>query len=438
MKTLNKFQNHIITNFPFLQNSRFYIAVSGGIDSMVLVHLFQHFKMEFGLLHCNFKLRGEESDADMRFIHDYCEENKLQLKIGFFETAKIAKEMKVSIQVAARDIRYQWFYEQMEQNNVQFVVTAHHLDDNLETFIINLSRGTGLDGLTGIPTQNDKIFRPLLPFSREEIENYAKENNLKWREDSSNASDKYLRNKIRHNIVPILKELNPTFLDSFLKTQNYLKQAQSIVNDGEYIIYQEVVTEKVDGTIHFNLSKLLRMSNYTAYLYQWLKQFEFTAWDDIYDLVYAQSGKQVFSENYCLLKNRDNLILFARINNTISEEYFIHKHQEDVKIPLNMSICNVSDISITNSNTIFVDEDELQFPLTIRKWKEGDYFYPIGMQGKKKLSKYFKDEKISLIDKANQWILCSESQIVWIIGMRQDERFKVKTNTTNILQITLQ
>lgn len=311
---LKKFTKHIATNFPFLQNSRFYIAVSGGIDSMVLVHLFQHFRMEFGLLHCNFKLRGDESDADMRFIHDYCDENRLQLKIGFFETAAIAKEMKVSIQVAARDLRYQWFYEQMEENNVQFVATAHHLDDNLETFLINLSRGTGLDGLTGIPAQNDKIIRPLLPFSREEIESYAKENNLKWREDSSNASDKYLRNKIRHNIVPVLKEINPTFLDSFQKTQNYLKEAQSIVNDGEYIIYQEVVTEKEDGTVHFNLKKLLQMPNYGAYLYQWLKEFEFTAWNDIYELAHAQSGKQVFSEHYVLLKDRDFLILSQKKN----------------------------------------------------------------------------------------------------------------------------
>jgi tRNA(Ile)-lysidine synthase len=435
---LEKFAKNLRDNFPFVGTNRFYIAVSGGVDSMVLVHLFQHFPFAFGLLHCNFKLRGEESEDDMKFIHDYCDENRLQLRIGFFETAEIANERKVSIQVAARDLRYEWFYEQMEENNVQYVATAHHLDDNLETFLINLSRGTGLDGLTGIPAQNDKIFRPLLPFSREEIENYAKENNLKWREDSSNASDKYLRNKIRHHVVPILKEINPSFLDSFQKTQNYLKEAQSIVNDGESIIYQEVATEKEDGTIWFDLNKLLQMPNYGAYLYQWLHQFGFTAWNDIRDLVHAQSGKQVFSEHYVLLKNRDFLLLFAKIETTESEEFIIEKIQKDVKVPLNLSICNVSDISNATPNCIFVDEDKLQFPLIIRKWNEGDYFYPFGMKGKKKLSKYFKDEKLSLIDKSSQWILCSDNQIVWIIGKRQDERFKVETNTTNILQITLQ
>jgi tRNA(Ile)-lysidine synthase len=432
---LTKFQNHIITNFPFLLKSRFFIAVSGGIDSMVLVHLFQHFRFEFGLLHCNFKLRGDESDADMRFIHDYAEANNLQLKIGFFETEKIAKEMKVSIQVAARELRYQWFYEQMVENNVDFVATAHHLDDCLETFLINLSRGTGLEGLTGIPIQNDKIFRPLLPFSREEIEDYATKNNIKWREDSSNASDKYLRNKIRHLIVPVLKEINPTFLDSFQKTLNNLKEAQSIVNDGEYIIYKEVVTENENGTLLFDLKKLLQLPNYNAYLYQWLKQFEFKAWNDITNLVYAQSGKQVFSENYVLLKNRDTLILSSRVNTNDETFFWIAKNQNEVKFPLKLTFCKVDDISLEPTNVIFVDEEKLIFPLEIRKWKEGDVFHPFGMTGKKKLSKYFKDEKFSLLDKANIWLLCSDDKIIWIIGKRQDERFKVTDATTKILQI---
>jgi len=432
---LTKFQNHIITNFPFLLKSRFFIAVSGGIDSMVLVHLFQHFRFEFGLLHCNFKLRGDESDADMRFIHDYAEANNLQLKIGFFETEKIAKEMKVSIQVAARELRYQWFYEQMVENNVDFVATAHHLDDCLETFLINLSRGTGLEGLTGIPIQNDKIFRPLLPFSREEIEDYATKHNIKWREDSSNASDKYLRNKIRHLIVPVLKEINPTFLDSFQKTLNNLKEAQSIVNDGEYIIYKEVVTENENGTLLFDLKKLLQLPNYNAYLYQWLKQFEFKAWNDITNLVHAQTGKQVFSENYVLLKNRDTLILSSRVNTNDETFFWIAKNQKEVKFPLKLFFCNVDDISVQATNVIFVDEEKLIFPLEIRKWKEGDIFHPFGMTGKKKLSKYFKDEKFSLLDKSNTWLLCSDNQIVWVIGSRQDDRFKVTEMTTRILKI---
>ena len=433
---LQKFTKHIQTNFPFLAKSSFYIAVSGGIDSMVLVHLFQHFQYEFGLLHCNFKLRGDESDGDMQFIHDYAESNNLNLRIGFFETAEIAKQNKMSIQETARLLRYDWFYEQMEENQVDFVATAHHQDDNLETFLINLSRGTGLDGLTGIPAINDRIIRPLLPFSREEIAQYALDNHLKWREDSSNESDKYVRNKIRHHLVPILKELNPSFLESFQKTQEHLIEVQSLANDAEYIMYQEVATEKEDGSVHFNLDKLLQLPNYKGYLYQWLKQFGFTAWNDIYDLVTAQTGKQVFSDEFVVLKNRNFLILFRKT--TANDAFFlIDKEVNQVNIPLKLSFCNVSDISVSDSNCIFVDEDLIEFPLTLRKWNEGDAFYPFGMKGKKKLSKFFKDEKMSLIDKSNCWILCSNEEIIWVIGHRADNRFKVNTNTTKILKITL-
>ena len=431
---LTKFQNHIIANFPFLLKSRFFIAVSGGIDSMVLVHLFQHFRFEFGLLHCNFKLRGDESDADMRFIHDYAEANNLQLKIGFFETEKIAKEMKVSIQVAARELRYQWFYEQMVENNVDFVATAHHLDDCLETFLINLSRGTGLEGLTGIPIQNDKIFRPLLPFSREEIEDYATKNNIKWREDSSNASDKYLRNKFRHDVIPILKEINPNFLVSFENTISHLKQTQSLAADASKSLYSKVVT-KNENQISIDLLKLLKYENYKSYLFDWLQPFGFSDWTAVYDLIHAQSGKQVHSESHTLLKNRETLLLFPKQEITNDVVYWIQKGQNEVKFPLKLTFCNVDDISHEPTNTIFVDEETLKFPLLIRKWHEGDLFFPFGMNGKKKLSKFFKDEKFSLLDKSNTWLLCSDNQIVWVIGSRQDDRFKVTETTTRILKI---
>lgn len=432
---LEKFTKNIRTNFPFLENSRFFVAVSGGIDSMVLVHLFQHFKFEFGLLHCNFKLRGEESEADMRFIHDYANENNLNLKIGFFETAKIAFEMKTSIQVAARELRYSWFYEQMEENNAFFVATAHHADDNLETFIINLSRGTGLDGLTGIPEINDKIIRPLLPFSRKEIEDYAKKHHLKWREDSSNASDKYLRNKIRHQLIPVLKDLNPNFLESFQNTQSFLQNSQELVKDAAYIVYKEVVTEN-DSEIRFNVEALKQISHYKSYLYEWLKDFGFKAWNDIYNLVDAQSGKQVFSENYRLLKDRNFLIL-QKIEDSNTEIYFVAENQIEVKIPLNITFEMVKYISKLQNTTIFVDKNLLQFPLSIRKHNEGDFFYPAGMKGKKKISKFFKDEKMSLIEKEKTWLLCSKNEIIWVMGKRADERFVATEATENILKISI-
>jgi len=433
---LEKLQLHLSTNFPFLKGKRLFLAVSGGMDSMVLLQLFHQLNYEIAVLHCNFSLRNLESDGDEDFVKQYCESKKISLFIQKFDTKHFADDAKLSIQVAARNLRYNWFYEQLADKNFDYILTAHHLDDSLETFIINLTRGTGLEGLTGIPAQNDKIVRPLLPFSRVEIENYIQESNLQWREDSSNASDKYFRNKVRHAIVPVLKELNPNFLSSFQNTIENLQQTQSLVEDASKLVFQIVVQEEANQ-LKFNLIELLKLPNHAAYLYQWLKDFGFTAWEDIYDLVSAQSGKQVFSETHILLKDRDLLILYAKEIHSNKEEYFITKELQEVKVPLNITFCNVSNISNTNSNCIFVDENLLQFPLTIRKWQEGDYFYPLGMQGKKKLSKYFKDEKMSLIDKSNQWILCSDNQIVWVIGKRQDERFKITEKTNHKLQIKL-
>ena len=431
---LEKFAKNLKDNFPFIHKCKFYIAVSGGIDSMVLLHLFQHFPFKFGVLHCNFKLRGEESDADMRFIHDYCEENKLQLRIGFFETEMIAKELKESIQVTARNLRYNWFYEQMEENDVQFVATAHHLDDSLETFLINLSRGTGIDGLIGIPEINDQIIRPLLPFSREEIEQYAQVNNIQWREDASNATTKYLRNKLRHDVIPILKEINSEFLYSFQKTITHLKDTKEMAEDASYIVYKEVATE-IEDVINFDLNKLLQIPNYKAYLHSFLKEYNFTAWNDIYDLITAQSGKQVFSNTHVLLKDRNKLILSERKATTKAEVFLIDSIESKVNIPLKLEFCKVVNIFETHTNCIFVDKDKIKFPLVIRKWQEGDEFYPFGMKGKKKLSKYFKDEKYSLLDKENQWLLCSENQVIWIIGRRADNRFIADEHTQLIIKI---
>ena len=433
---LEKLQLHLNTNFPFLKGKRLFLAVSGGMDSMVLLQLFHQLNYEIAVLHCNFSLRNLESDGDEEFVKYYCESKKIPLFVQKFDTKQFAEDAKLSIQVAARKLRYDWFYEQLADENFDYILTAHHLDDSLETFLINLTRGTGLEGLTGIPAQNDKIIRPFLPFSRVEIEKYIQENNLQWREDSSNASDKYFRNKVRHAIVPVLKELNPNLLSSFQNTLENLQQTQSLVEDASKLVFQIVVQEEANQ-LKFNLIELLKLPNYAAYLYQWLKDFGFSAWQDIYDLVSAQSGKQVFSESHILLKDRDFLILYAKEIYSDKEEYFIPKELQEVKVPLKISFCNINDISNTNSNCIFVDEDFLQFPLTIRKWEEGDYFYPLGMLGKKKLSKYFKDEKMSLIDKTNQWLLCSDNQIVWVIGKRQDERFKITENTNHKLQIKL-
>ncbi len=432
---IQKFQNHINQNFSLLANKKLIIATSGGLDSMVLLHLFQNLNFEIAIAHCNFQLRGLESFEDQNFVQEYAVANEIPIFITQFDTENFAKDYKLSTQVAARNLRYDWFYELLETENYNYILTAHHADDNLETFIINLSRGTGLDGLVGIPSQNDKIIRPLLIFYRHEIEQYAKENSIKWREDSSNASDKYLRNKIRHNIIPLLKELNVNFLESFQKTQTYLQESQEMVQDATDMIYQQVADE-INEIVKFDIEKLKTLSNFRSYLYQFLKDYGFSAWNDIYDLVDSQSGKIIYSNEYQLLKNRNHLIL-SSISETENEVYYIEKNQLEVKIPINLSICQVNDISNTNLNTIFVDAEKLSFPLQIKKWIEGDSFLPFGMNGKsKKVSKFFKDEKLSVLEKLNIWILMSDNQIVWIIGLRQDERFKIENTTKQILQIT--
>lgn len=435
---LAKLQKHIAHDFPFLEQKKLFLAVSGGLDSMVLVHLFQQLDFEIAILHCNFQLRGLESFGDQNFIQNHAQENNIPIFITQFDTTAFAKDYKLSTQVAARELRYSWFYEQLEANNFDYLLTAHHADDTIETFLINLTRGTGLEGLTGIPKQNDKVIRPLLCFTRQEIEDYAKANKIEWREDSSNVSDKYLRNKIRHHLIPILKELNPNFMDSFQNTQNYLQDAQMLVEDASIMVYQQVAKQEEEA-IFFDLNQLKKLPNYKSYLYQWLNEFGFTAWDDIYDLVDSQSGKQVFSAEFRLLKDRDFLILSPLHIIDEEAEYNIDSSQNQINIPLNLSFSKVTDISIGSNTTIFVDEDTLQFPLVLRHWKEGDSFQPFGMNGKsKKVSKLFKDEKLSLIDKENVWLLCSGTEIVWIIGMRQDDRFRITNTTKNLLKIQLE
>ncbi len=432
-----QFKKHLDENFPFLKTKRFFLAISGGIDSMVMMHLFQQLNYHFAILHCNFQLRGKESDADLDFVQDYADSFDIPWSFGHFQTKAYAKENKLSIQMAARELRYDWFEIQLEEKQFEYVLTAHHADDDLETFLINLSRGTGLDGLIGIPNTNQNILRPLLPFSRKEIDEYAKKNNIKWREDSSNESDNYLRNNIRHNISPLLKELNPSFINSFQVTLKHLQQAQSLVQDATILIYNLIVTDEKDVK-KFNIPELKRLPNFEAYLYQWLNPFGFSAWKDIYDLVDAQSGKQILSNDYRLLKDRNYLILSPKNKKLEPSNYLINANQKEVKKPIKLSFSEVTTLTSTLNNTIFVDANKLKYPLELRQWEVGDTFQPFGMNGKtKKVSKFLKDQKTTLFDKEKIWLLCSDNQVVWVVGLRADDRFKTDESTINILQIRL-
>lgn len=446
---LQEFEEHLAKNLAYLKKNRALIAVSGGLDSVVLTHLCHTMKMDFALAHCNFNLRGEESDLDEQFVIDLADTLELEVFVQNFETEDFAKTNKLSTQMAARKLRYDWFQELAGQLNFDYILTAHHADDNLETFLINLSRGTGLDGLTGIPEQNGNIIRPLLVFSKAEIELYAQEHNLKWREDTSNASDKYLRNAMRHHVIPKLKELNPTMLQNFEKTTSHLKGLQQIVQDCVQSVEQDIVSKDANGEVHFNVSKLQKLSDPKAYLFQLLKNYGFTEWNDVSSLPDAQTGKQILSSTHRLIKNRNELIL-KQLKQNKQDSSLISEGQDRALLPDTSKIFFEEATSLFDAHTdvknghdrfanvIYVDKDLLNFPLTVRGWQEGDYFYPFGMKGKKKLSKFFKDEKLSLFDKEKIHLLCSEDQIIWVMGMRADERFKVSKKTKNILKITLE
>ncbi len=433
----SKFKEHIKQNLPFLKESKLLIAISGGLDSVALTHLCHKLDLNISLAHCNFNLRGNESDGDENFVLQLSEDLDVEVFIESFDTNTYAKDNKLSTQMAARALRYNWFEDIANQLQFDYVLTAHHADDNLETFLINLSRGTGLEGLKGIPEVNDNIVRPLLPFSREDIIAYAEENKITWREDSSNASTKYMRNKLRHDVIPVLKEMNPQFLQNFNKTQGFLKDSKAIIDDSISNLISEGVVKLTENGMKFNISILKKFDNPKAYLYQLMNGYGFSEWNNVVQLMDAQSGKQLFSKDWRLIKDRDCLLL-SEISSEEKDVITIYESDKQIETPFGvLNIKDVDAVSDKQSNSIYVDKETLEFPLKLRKKQEGDYFHPLGMSGKKKLSKYFKDEKLSLIDKENIWLLCSGAQIVWVINRRADNRFKVAGNTTQIIQIKL-
>ncbi|MFH4965769.1 tRNA lysidine(34) synthetase TilS [Gaetbulibacter sp. M235] len=433
---IEQFQKHIDTRLSFLKKSRLLLAISGGLDSVVLTHVCHQLNLNIALAHCNFNLRGDESDADEDFVMQLAEDLDLEVFIESFDTKAYAEEHKLSIQMAARQLRYDWFEELSTQLKFDYILTAHHADDNLETFLINLTRGTGLDGLTGIPETNNSVVRPLLPFSRQVIEMYANQNKLKWREDSSNASTKYLRNKLRHDVIPVLKEINPQLLQNFQTTLSNLNDTADIVEERLQKVFKIAVDVNNEKGIKFKIPEFKKLKNPKAYLHEFLKDYGFAEWNDVVNLLDAQSGKQVFSSTHRLLKDRDSLIL-TDINSEENQQIvLISEDNKNIQTPIGtLHFEEVSTMETVNSNIIYLDKDKLKFPLLVRKWQEGDFFYPLGMQGKKKLSKYFKDEKFSLVDKENAWLLVSGDAIVWVIGKRPDNRFKVNESTQQILKI---
>lgn len=435
----NQFKSYIENELSFLLDSRCLVAISGGIDSVVLAHLCHMLDLDFALAHCNFSLRGEESNTDEEFVLNLGEELDAEVFVQNFDTQVYANENKLSIQMAARELRYHWFDELAMQLEFDCILTAHHVDDNLETFLINFLRGTGLNGLTGIPEIKDNVVRPLLHFSRFEIEAFAMEHQIKWREDSSNSARKYLRNKLRHDVVPVLKEINPQLLDSFQNTLSYLNDTADIVDESLNAVAKRAIVDINDKGITYKVSEFKKVNNSKAYLFEMFKDFGFTEWKDMVDLLDAETGKYVKSATHRLIKHREYLIL-SEINQESqnTESLLVSEALNSIDTALgSLSFEKVDRYEDNSRNTIFVDFQNLKFPLEFRLWKTGDEFYPLGMKGKKKVSKYLKDEKLSPLEKEQIWVLTSEDKIIWIVGMRADNRFKVTDQTQQILKIEL-
>lgn len=430
---LAEFKEHISLRLPFLERSKLLVACSGGVDSVVLFHLLQASGFDLALAHCNFNLRGKESDEDEVFVSDLAERYELPFFSESFSTESFADQHKMSVQMAARELRYSWFEEILTDFKFDFVLTAHHADDNIETFFINLLRSTGLRGLSGIPEVNANVVRPLLSFSKDQILEYAKTEGLFWREDNSNQDEKYLRNEIRHKLIPILKDISPEFMTAVRQTQQHLKDSRDLIADYMVLVAQLTISE-TDSGLEIDITKLKELPHKESLLYELLSPYGFTSWDDISALIDAQSGKQVYSPTHRILKDRESLIL-TPIPQQAEEILSIDENMDEITEPVHIKLAPAKKFEITNAHTAFVDREKLKFPLELRKWKEGDWFYPLGLNGKKKLSKYFKDEKLSLVAKENCWVISSDDQVMWVVGMRLDDRFKVTKNTREILRI---
>jgi tRNA(Ile)-lysidine synthase len=431
--------NHFFQQHPYLQGKRFLLGLSGGKDSMTLLVMLVKSGVYVEAAHCNFSLRGEESDGDELFVRNYCEQLGVKLHVKSFDTKKEAAQRGESIQAVARELRYSWFNQLLDTEGLDYIFTAHHLNDSVETFFINLARGSGINGLTGIPMQNQQILRPLLGVKASEIIEYVRVNSIPFREDSSNKNNKYRRNFVRNSIIPEMEANFPGFLENVIKTMDYLGDVKAICEQSMAQFRNEVVKEE-QGEILIDRAKMEKFQPLRYYLHELLSPFGFSS-DNIEKVANAPSGKIFEGEGATLFVDRDWLKM------TISQEKEIELNPLQVDLsthflptPLGNFTFEHFDEKVkysTNSNECFLDAKKLRFPLQLRFWCEGDSFVPLGMKGKKKLSDFFVDEKVSVQDKKKIWLLCNaDGEIMWVVGRRMSEEFKLTNKTSSVIKVT--
>jgi tRNA(Ile)-lysidine synthase len=438
MGLLKKFKENIKQQNLFQTKDTLLLAVSGGIDSVVLCELCKQCGFDFVIAHCNFQLRGTDSTRDEKFVAALAQKYEVPFSTITFDTNAIAAKEKKSIEEAARDLRYKWFDELRMQNSYAFVVTAHHADDNIETVLMNFFRGTGIKGLHGILPKQNKIVRPLLFANKKELLVFATENKLEFVTDYTNAQNDFTRNYFRNELIPAVQKVFPAANENILKNINRFGEAEQLYNEA-IEMYKKKLVELKGNEIHIPVLKLQKVTPLVTIVYEIIKDYDFTAHqtEEVIGLLQSESGKYIASASHRIIRNRKWLIISPNqtkaANNILIEENntAITFENGELHIEKRASLSTMSN----EPSTALLDAAEIKFPLLLRKWKQGDYFYPLGMQKKKKLNRFFIDHKLSLTQKENAWVIESNKKILWVIGMRINDRFKITDKTKNIVQI---
>lgn len=440
---LDSFLTFINQHTPELKQQPTLLAVSAGIDSVVMADLFHNLGLPAGIAHCNFGLRGEESDGDEAFVRDVAARYNFPFFVTNPDVKTFAKSGSISTQMAARELRYRWFEKIREEYGYKWIATAHHANDSLETLLLNLARGTGLAGLTGIAPVSGNLIRPLLLSNRAEVSRYAAENGIRWREDRTNETDDYYRNKVRHHVIPVLSELNPSLETTFNASSERLRAAHALLE--EYLQnWKSKVVRNDQGSIRISIAEILGETEPIFRLWAILQDFGFQ-YSQMRGIVVALTGipgKRFFSPTHILLVDRGNLVLKETSQTSDDTALIIDRPDttldwQGAKLTLHMS--PIQNLHQSDKSTIAVDPELLTFPLVLRKWEQGDVFQPFGMNGKrKKVSDLLIDNKVDRFQKeATAVLVNADGKIIWVVGLRADERFKITATTGNALLISL-